>query len=67
LKIKNMKKLENSQMENVSGSGTGRKCLIDGALTAVAMGVGAAGGGVVGMVGAFVGGMVAANANGCFS
>lgn len=53
-----MKKLNVSQMENLQG-GTNRQCFIDGVLTTLAIGLGA------GILGA-IGGLYAANSNGCF-
>lgn len=59
-----MKKMELTQMENLQG-GTNRQCLIDGVLTGAAMAIGLFGG-VVGVATAFIGGLFAANTNGCF-
>jgi len=61
-----MKKLDVSQMEVLQG-GTNRQCLIDGVLTIVGTGLGAATGGGFGAAVAFVGGLFAANSNGCFN
>jgi hypothetical protein len=60
-----MKTLEIKQMEAISG-GTNRQCMIDGALTILAVGVGVAAGGFLGGAAAAIGGLFAANSNGCF-
>lgn len=60
-----MKKMELNQMENLEG-GTNRQCMIDGFLTFGAMFVGAATAGVLGAGAALIGGLYAANSNGCF-
>lgn len=60
-----MKKLELNQMENLEG-GTNRQCLIDGVLTYVAIGVGLYSGGLLGGATGLLGGLFAANSNGCF-
>jgi hypothetical protein len=66
LKIFIMKKLDLVQMENLQGNGKYRKCMIDGVLTAVAVGIGGAAGLGLGAAAAFVAGLFSANANGCF-
>lgn len=60
-----MKKLENNQLEIING-GTNRQCMIDGLLTGAAMGLGAITGGLFGAAVGLVGGLFAANSNGCF-
>ncbi|CAD7809253.1 hypothetical protein CHRY9390_01967 [Chryseobacterium aquaeductus] len=60
-----MKKLNVSQMENLQG-GSNRKCLIDGMLTGLAMGIGGVLAGPWGMAAALVTGGYAGNTNGCF-
>lgn len=60
-----MKKMEIKQMESLQG-GTNRQCLIDGVLTGVAMGIGITGG-LFGVGAALIGGLFAANTNGCFN
>lgn len=60
-----MKKLEISKMEFTVGS-SNRQCLIDGVLTAIAVGVGFAAGGFGGAAGGLLGGLFAGNSNGCF-
>ena len=62
-----MKKLELNQMENLNAFGPGRQCLIDGALTSVSIALGFWSGGPAGSAIAFVGGLFAANSNGCFN
>lgn len=61
-----MKKLELNQMENLEG-GTNRQCMIDGGLTWGAMIIGAVVGGPFGAAAALIGGLYAANSNGCFN
>jgi len=60
-----MKKLSKNDIELVVG-GSNRQCLIDGALTGIAIGVGVATGGLWGGGIALLGGLFAANSNGCF-
>lgn len=60
-----MKMITNDRLQLLHG-GSNRQCLIDGALTVVAMGVGVALGGFWGAAGALLGGMYAGNSNGCF-
>lgn len=60
-----MKKLEIEKMEAIIG-GTNRQCMIDGALTVVAIGLGAATGGWFGAAAGLLGGLYAGNSNGCF-
>ncbi len=62
-----MRKLEVNQMENLIGEGRGRQCLIDGVLTYVATGLGFVTGEFFGAATGLVGGLFAANANGCFN
>lgn len=60
-----MKKLELVQMENLEGS-SNRQCMIDGFLTLGAIGIGVLGGGLIGGAAGLIGGLFAANSNGCF-
>jgi len=60
-----MKKLEVNEMETIIG-GSNRQCMIDGALTVVAIGLGAATGGLFGAAAGLLGGLYAGNSNGCF-
>lgn len=61
-----MKKLTSEDCANIE-AGSNRQCFIDGALTAVAVGIGVAAGGFLGGAAALVGGLFAANSNGYFS
>lgn len=65
LKLRIMKSLTIERMYEIEG-GSNRQCLIDGALTVVVMGLGAAAGGWVGMFAGLAGGLYAGNSNGCF-
>lgn len=60
-----MKTLELKEMDEING-GSNRQCLIDGALTVVAIGLGIATGGLLGGLIGFGGGLFAGNSNGCF-
>lgn len=60
-----MKKMTVEKMIGLQG-GSNRQCLIDGALTVVAIGLGVASGGLIGGLIGFAGGLFAGNANGCF-
>lgn len=60
-----MKKITSIELQLING-GSNRQCLIDGALTIVAIGLGGAIGGFLGAATGFLGGLYAGNANGCF-
>lgn len=60
-----MKKLSNEKL-SVILAGSNRQCLIDGVLTGAALSLGIVTGGLLGGGIALVGGLFAANSNGCF-